>query len=189
MPISFVFLVTFLVIQTCGKIWRSQVDFCVKSCVVLDLPHSHPLLSSLHPCMQQPCATMVWDCGRHGEHEERHTLYRGAHGTICVVHPAVVPERFHIRRGLSGILHGKHISRPATAQIPGQQPGPAGEAPCVLQRNQLPLRPAPDARLHINNQLCPDVPVLPGGAVTCVHIKRWCPMATSFGDKTWCATT
>jgi hypothetical protein len=32
MPISFIFLVVFLVIQTYGIIWHAQVDFCVESC-------------------------------------------------------------------------------------------------------------------------------------------------------------
>ncbi len=157
MPISFVFLVIFLVIQTCGKMWCSQVASCVGSCVVLNLPCQHPLLSSLHPCMQLPCAAVVWDCGWHREHEEWHTLCRGAHDAHQVVCPAAIPEQFHLRRGPSSNLYDKLAACPALVQISRQQPESSGEAPCILKCNQL--------SLHVNNQLCPDMPVLPGGTL------------------------
>jgi hypothetical protein len=109
---------------------------------------------------------MVWDRGWRGEHEERRALWGGAHDAHRIVCLVAVPEQFHTCRGPSSVLHDKLVTRPALAQITRRQPGPAGEAPHVLQRNdQLPLRPAPHARLHVNNWLCPDVPVLPGGAV------------------------
>jgi hypothetical protein len=47
MAISFVFLVVFLVIQTCGKIWCAQLALCVESCVVLDHTPGSSLLCAL----------------------------------------------------------------------------------------------------------------------------------------------
>jgi hypothetical protein len=118
MAISFVFVVIFLVIQTCGKVQRTQVAFCVKSCVVLN--HTPCLLSFLHSCVQHPCAPIVWDRGWHGEHAERHALCQGAHDTHPPIHLAALPEQFHIRRGPSSIFHDKLVACPAPAQIPGQ---------------------------------------------------------------------
>ncbi len=83
---------------------------------------------------------------------------RGNHG------PNLDPSSFNL--DLFFVCAYKYVHTLHTSQryyiIPT---GPAGEAPCILQRDQLPLEPAPDTLLHTNNWLCPDMPVLPGGAV------------------------
>ncbi len=180
MPTSFVFLVVFLIIQTYGTIWRTQIAFYVESCAVLNLPCPHPLLSSLCPCMQRPCAAMVQYHGWHREHEEWHALCWGAHDAHCLICLAAVPERFHFCQGPSGILHDKLIACPL-AGIPGQQPGPAGKAPPFFNAisflsglflMHICMRTISYALMC----LCCLVALC-----TCVHIKHWCPVACTFG--------
>jgi hypothetical protein len=93
MTISFVFIVVFLVIQICGKIWQAQVAFCVKSCVELNLPR-HPPSSLL--------CTLVWDglLPRWFQVVDGTGIMRngmffcgGAHDAHHIIHPAPGSQR------------------------------------------------------------------------------------------------